>query len=78
MTVVVLDRMPLADQSRSDIKVLRVAGSDIVATIPRYEAFTHYSRWLATQDVNFREIAGNRQEFPIACHIFPMASRNIS
>ena len=62
VTAVVLDRMPAADQAHPDIKVLQVAGNDIVVTIPRYEAFTDYSRWLATQDVNFREIAGNRGE----------------
>ena len=34
----------------------------MLATIPRYEPFTAYSRWLASQGVDFREIAGNDGE----------------
>ena len=34
----------------------------MLATIPRYEPFTAYSRWLANQGIDFREIAGNDGE----------------
>jgi hypothetical protein len=62
VTAVVLDRMPSVHPSRPEFKILKVAGNDIIATIPRYEAFTDYSRWLAAEGVSFREIAGNRGE----------------
>ena len=37
-------------------------GPEVLATMPRYEPFTAYSRWLAAQGVDFREIAGNDGE----------------
>ena len=66
VTVVVLDRLPAANQSLPEIKILDVVGDDIVATIPRYEAFTDYSRWLAAEGVRFREIAGNHGEVVVS------------
>jgi hypothetical protein len=38
----------------------------IVATLPRYEPFTAYSRWVAGQGVDFREIAGNDGEILVS------------
>ena len=38
----------------------------MLATIPRYEPFTAYSRWLAAQGVDFREIAGNDGEILVS------------
>lgn len=66
VTAVVLDRLPAENQSHADIKVLNVVGDDVVATIPRYQAFTDYSRWLATEGAEFREIAGNRREVVVS------------
>jgi hypothetical protein len=37
-----------------------------LATVPRYEAFTAYGRWLAAQGIDFREIAGNRGEIVVS------------
>ena len=34
--------------------------------MPRYEPFTAYSRWLAGQGVDFREIAGNDGEIVVS------------
>ena len=62
VTAVVLERMPSAHHARPEFKVLTVAGNGIIATIPRYAAFTNYSRWLASEGVDFQEIAGNRGE----------------
>ena len=42
------NRLPQTDATRG-----------VLATVPRYEAFTTYSRWLAGQGIEFREIAGN-------------------
>jgi len=66
VTAVVLDRLLAANQSHPEIKVLDVVGDDIIATIPRYEAFTDYGRWLAAEGVRFREIAGNRGEVVVS------------
>lgn len=38
----------------------------IFATIPRYEGFTTYSRWLARQDVDFLSVAGNSGEIVVS------------
>ena len=46
--------------------MLGVVGDEVVATIPRYDAFTDYSRWLADQGVSFLEIAGNRGEVVVS------------
>ena len=60
VTAIVVSRAPLADPARHPDYVARAAGgSDVLATVPRYAAFTGYSRWLAGQGIDFREIAGN-------------------
>ena len=59
VTAVVLTAMPPRDAAHPDFVVLQTAGPQVLATIPRYEGFTTYSRWLAANHVDFREIAGN-------------------
>ena len=75
VTAVVLDRMPSAHQAHPELKVLKVAGNEIIATIPRYEAFTDYSRWLAAEGVSFQEIAGNRGEVVVSL-LVPLGYRS--
>jgi len=66
-TAVVLDKAPEPDAaSYPDLRVLPGSGADVVATVPRYEPFTAYSRWLAGQGVEFREIAGNDGEILVS------------
>ena len=64
VTAVVLTSPPppraLADHP--DLVVLQADGRETLATLPRYEGFTTYARWLADDGVNFREIAGNDGE----------------
>ncbi len=63
VTAVVLDKAPEVDAATYPDYVARPAsGPEVLATIPRYEAFTAYSRWLANQGIDFREIAGNDGE----------------
>ena len=59
VTAVVLTAMPPRDAAHPDFVVLQTAGTQVLATIPRYEGFTTYARWLAANRVDFREIAGN-------------------
>lgn len=60
VTAVVLGSPPPHDPAgHPDLVVLQGAGRETLATIPRYEGFTTYSRWLADDGVDFREIAGN-------------------
>jgi len=66
VTAVVLDRMPSTNQDRPEFTLLKVAGNDIIVTIPRYAAFTNYSRWLAAEGIDFKEIAGNRGEVVVS------------
>ena len=66
VTAVVLDRMPPASPSHPDFKVLTISGNEILATVPRYEAFTEYSRWLAAEGIQVREVAGNRGEVVVS------------
>ena len=43
-----------------ELKVLRsLPDGAALVTVPRYDAFTAYAQGLATQGVEFREIAGN-------------------
>jgi hypothetical protein len=63
VTAVVLSAMPPRDAAaHPDVVVLQTSGSQVLATIPRYEGFTSYARWLADARVDFREIAGNDGE----------------
>ena len=66
VTAVVLDRMPSQSGSYPEFNMLGVVGDDVVATIPRYDAFTDYSRWLSAQGVSFVEIAGNRGDVVVS------------
>lgn len=65
-TVVVLDRMPddLAGSTLVKLKVLTPAKplyhGEVLASLPRYQAFTDTASALAFQGVEFQEIAGNR------------------
>lgn len=68
VTAVVLSRAAAVDASHPGYTPLPApAGSDaVLATIPRYEAFTAYSRWLAGQGIDFREVAGNRGDIVVS------------
>jgi hypothetical protein len=59
VTAVVLSALPPRDAAHPDVVVLQTAGPQVLATIPRYEGFTTYARWLAANRIDFREIAGN-------------------
>ena len=62
-TAVVLSKAPEPDTAAYPEYAARPAsGPEVLATIPRYEPFTAYSRWLAGQGIDFREIAGNDGE----------------
>ena len=66
-TAVVLDRSPAPDTSVfPDYAERPTTGAEVLATIPRYEPFTTYSRWIASQGVDFREIAGNDGEIVLS------------
>jgi hypothetical protein len=62
VTAVVLD--PLSDWTKArfpELQVLtRLEGGRVLATLPRYQAFTRSARFLAGEGVSFEEIAGNR------------------
>jgi hypothetical protein len=62
VTAVVLDRAPAAPlpAGLSQFKRLDVSTGTVLATVPRYRAFMTYAQALASQGVNFVEIAGNR------------------
>lgn len=63
VTAVVLSRLPAADSAHPDYQSLSAASSGpVLATIPRYEGFTAYSRWLAAQGIDFVSVAGNEGE----------------
>ncbi|TXI92741.1 MAG: hypothetical protein E6Q34_06120 [Burkholderiaceae bacterium] len=62
MTGVVTDKAPTIDPQLPHLKVLsQLESGQSVIVIPRYEAFTTYSRNLAKQGLNFEDIAGNRE-----------------
>lgn len=61
VTSVVMQPAPRPDPKLPQVKVLRpLADGAVLATIPRYDAFTAYAQALAAQGVDFREVAGNR------------------
>jgi hypothetical protein len=63
VTAVVLSAAPPPDPvAHPDVVVLQSNGTAVLATVPRYEAFTTYARWLAARRIDFREIAGNDGE----------------
>jgi len=63
VTAVRVNRVPVPDQSYPDFKLLDSSG---LATIPRYEAFSRYSLWLASQGIDFIAVAGNDGEIVIS------------
>ena len=66
-TAVVLSKPPEADAAHPDFKLLQTAASgEVLATVPRYEAFTTYSRWLAAQGIDFEAVAGNRDDIVVS------------
>ena len=66
-TAVVLDKSPEPDIANyPDYTARPASGPEVVATLPRYEPFTAYSRWLAAQGIDFREIAGNDGEIVVS------------
>ena len=67
-TAVVLDKSPEPDIANYPDYAARPTsgGPEVVATLPRYEPFTVYSRWLAAQGIDFREIAGNHGEILVS------------
>lgn len=67
VTAVLLDKAPQADAAHAEFTALGGdASRGVLATIPRYEGFTAYSRWLAAQGIDFREIAGNDGEIVVS------------
>jgi hypothetical protein len=67
-TAVVVSKPPVGDADHPDFIVLDAAPASgrMLATIPRYEGFGTYARWLASQGVDFIEIAGNRGEILVS------------
>jgi len=69
VTSVVLAKVPMVDASTpagcSGAPQSMVADG-VLTTLPRYEAFTTCSRWVARQGIAFREIAGNRGEIVVS------------
>jgi hypothetical protein len=61
LTAIVISALPPRESGaiNPDFNVLRTAPGGVLATIPRYEAFTSYAQWLAWMGIDFREIAGN-------------------
>lgn len=69
VTAVLLSKAPAPDATHdADYATLGPARSDglVLATIPRYEGFNTYARWLAAQDIDFSEIAGNTGEILVS------------
>ena len=69
VTAVVLSRIPAKGRSEHPDFVVHGEprrGGLVLATVPRYEGFTTYGRWLAAQGVDFVEIAGNRGDVVIS------------
>jgi hypothetical protein len=62
VTAVVLDRMPAGiEKDLPQLKVLQpLANGAALVLVPRYDAFTGYAIGLASREVQFSEIAGNR------------------
>jgi len=67
-TAVVLAKAPQPDADHPEFVVLnaKAGGARVLATIPRYEGFTTYARWLASQGIDFVEIAGNSDEIVVS------------
>ena len=68
VTAVLLSKQPAADAAHAGCAqpLAPTANIGMLATLPRYDAFTGCSRWLAQQGVDFREIAGNGGEVVVS------------
>jgi hypothetical protein len=68
VTAVVLTAMPAraASAANPEFALLGSAPGGVLATLPRYAAFTPNARWLALQGIDFREIAGNDGEILVS------------
>lgn len=66
VTFVVLSREPVPDAGRSEYRPQPAPAGVVAATIPRYQGFTDYARWLAGTGVDFREVAGNDGEILVS------------
>jgi hypothetical protein len=70
VTAVVLSAEPAAGRETHPdyMRLASVADANgaVLATIPRYEAFTAYMRWLAAQGIEVSEIAGNRGDIVVS------------
>jgi hypothetical protein len=69
VTSVLITKAPLADAAApagcTGAPQSAVAGG-VLTTLPRYEAFTACSRWVAAQGIGFTEIAGNRGDIVVS------------
>jgi len=83
VTAVLLTKAAQPDAQHADYAALPGdPARGVLATIPRYEGFTAYSRWLASQGIDFREIAGNDGEIVVsllqpAGHALPANTRRM-
>lgn len=62
-TAVLLSRRPVADPGPdADVVLLAPPQADgaVLAMLPRYQAFTGSAAWVASQGIDFVEVAGNR------------------
>lgn len=60
VTAVVMMPAPAANANLPELKLIaKLPGDAVLATVPRYEAFTAYAQALAMQGISFGEIAGN-------------------
>ena len=67
LTTVVISRAPEIEiQAHPEFVAASASGTPMLARLPRYEAFTATSRWLAVQGIDFREIAGNDGEVVVS------------
>jgi hypothetical protein len=68
VTAVVLTHAPVVDAAHPDYQPLQPPTADglALATIPRYEGFTIYGRWLAAQGIDFLRVAGNDGEILVS------------
>ena len=67
--VVLTSPLPHDPAGHPELVVLQAAGRETLATIPRYEGFTTYARWLADNRVDFRQIAGNDGEVLVSLQV---------
>lgn len=60
VTSIVMAPVPAANASLPELKLItKLPGDAVLATVPRYEAFSTYAQALAMQGISFSEIAGN-------------------